>query len=65
MQALLNIKILQEDLMQSEKPFHNDLEKQVPEILHSYILSDFLTSREVISMVCTDIYKLLSMVLLF
>ncbi|KAG2312535.1 hypothetical protein Bca52824_024092 [Brassica carinata] len=50
LKALLNIKILQEDLMQSEKPFHNDLEKQVPEILHSYILSDLLTSREVISM---------------
>ena len=50
--------------MQNEKPFRDDLEKQVPELLHSDLLSDLLTSKEVISMVCADIYKLLSMVLL-
>lgn len=60
----MNIKVLKEDLMQNEKPFRDDLEKQVPELLHSYLLSDLLTSKEVISMVCADIYKLLRMVLL-
>ncbi|CAN6995647.1 unnamed protein product [Brassica oleracea var. botrytis] len=50
LKALLNIKVLKEDLMQNEKPFRDDLEKQVPELLHSYLLSDLLTSKEVISM---------------
>ncbi|CAF2138375.1 unnamed protein product [Brassica napus] len=49
LKALLNIKILKEDLMQNEKPLRDDLEKQVPELLHSYLLSDLLTSREVLS----------------
>ncbi|KAJ0243023.1 hypothetical protein HA466_0202650 [Hirschfeldia incana] len=49
LKALLNIKILKEDLMQNEKPFHEDW-TQVPELLHSYLLSDLLTSRDAISM---------------
>ncbi|KAF8118628.1 hypothetical protein N665_0003s0003 [Sinapis alba] len=57
LKALLNIKILKEDLMQNEKPFHDDLETQVPEPLHSYLLSDLLTSREVISMIVVSILE--------
>ncbi|CAH8307486.1 unnamed protein product [Eruca vesicaria subsp. sativa] len=50
LKALLHIKILKEDLMQNDKPFHDDLDKQNPELLHSHLLSELLTSIDVLSM---------------
>ncbi|CAH2065565.1 unnamed protein product [Thlaspi arvense] len=44
LKALLNIKVLKEDLVHNVQPFHDELEKQIHERLYSFVLSDLLTS---------------------